>query len=179
MAQIVAVFGGSAPVAGDPDYEDGVEAGRLLAEAGFGVATGGYGGLMEAVSAGAAAAGGRVIGVTAPEIFPGRSAPNVHLTEERRTAGLMARIGELTDLSAASLALPGSIGTLTELVAAWNLAFVTRFSDATPKPVVTVGERWRQIIADLSDILDIDGSLVTSCGTVSEGVAAVGRELQA
>lgn len=178
MARIVAVFGGSVPVAGDPDYEDGVEAGRLLAEAGFGVATGGYGGLMEAVSAGAAAGGGRVIGVTAPEIFPGRSAPNVHLTEERRTATLMERIGELTGLSAASLALPGSIGTLTELVAAWNLAYVTRFSDTAPKPVVTVGERWRQIIADLTEVLDTDGSLVTCCETVSEGVEVVRQLLR-
>ena len=170
---IIAVFGGSAPAPGEQDYEDGVLAGKLLAEAGFGVVTGGYGGLMEAVSSGARTAGGRVVGVTAPTLFPDRSSPNQHLTEERTAGGLLERIGELTELSAASITLPGSIGTLTELTAAWNLAFVSRYSGTVPKPIVTVGERWRRVVRDLTEILDTDGSLVTCTETVPAAVATV------
>ena len=50
---VVAVFGASVSLPGDQLYEQGVRCGRLLAEAGFGVATGGYAGVMEAVSLGA------------------------------------------------------------------------------------------------------------------------------
>lgn len=169
----VAVFGASSPVAGDPIYEDGVRCGRLLAEAGFAVATGGYGGLMEAVSLGAAGAGGHVIGVTVPDVFPGRSGGNVHLTEETRAASLLERIHEMVDLSVASIALPGSLGTATELLVAWNLAYVARFVAMDPKPVVAVGHQWRRLVPFLAEELGTDGTLVTVADTVEEAVQVV------
>ena len=49
----VTVFGSSLGEPGDTDYDTAVELGRLLAEAGYAVATGGYDGSMEAVSIGA------------------------------------------------------------------------------------------------------------------------------
>ena len=170
---VVAVFGASSPVAGDPAYDDGVRCGRLLAEAGFAVATGGYAGLMEAVSLGASEVGGHVIGVTVPDVFPDRSGGNAHLTEETRTASLLERIHEMVDLSIASIALPGSLGTATELLVAWNLAYVARFADAAPKPVVAVGHQWRRLVPLLTDELETDGSLVTVVDTVEEAVQAV------
>ncbi|HHC08677.1 MAG TPA: LOG family protein [Actinobacteria bacterium] len=178
MATVVAVFGASKA---DPEsvlYEAGRRLGRLLAEAGYEVATGGYGGLMEAVSRGAAEAGGTVIGVTAPTVFPDREGPNVHVTVERRTASLLERIHELVDLSAGSVALPGSLGTATELLVAWNLAFVARFSGERPKPVITVGKTWREIVAFLADELDTDGALVTCVDTVDEAVGELDRRLR-
>ena len=69
---VVAVFGASSPRPGDDSYDVGVRCGRLLAEAGFAVATGGYAGLMEAVSLGARQVGGRVFGVTVPDVVPDR-----------------------------------------------------------------------------------------------------------
>jgi uncharacterized protein (TIGR00730 family) len=170
---VVAVFGASSPVTGDPVYDDGVRCGRLLADAGFAVATGGYGGLMEAVSLGAAGAGGHVIGVTVPDVFPDRSGGNIHLTEETRTASLLERIHEMVDLSIASIALPGSLGTATELLVAWNLAFVARFADSTPKPVVAVGHQWRRLVPLLTEELGTDGTLVTVVDTVDEAVQVV------
>jgi uncharacterized protein (TIGR00725 family) len=62
--RVVAVFGGHAPAPGSADYEMARELGRRLAEAGFIVMSGGYGGTMEAVSRGAREAGGLAIGVT-------------------------------------------------------------------------------------------------------------------
>jgi uncharacterized protein (TIGR00725 family) len=60
----VSVFGGSQPREGDAAYAEAMELGRLLAERGHIVLTGGYIGTMEAVSRGARQAGGHVIGVT-------------------------------------------------------------------------------------------------------------------
>ncbi|MBS1195807.1 MAG: family Rossman fold protein, partial [Actinobacteria bacterium] len=54
-APVIAVFGSSAGRPGDPGYEAARTCGRLLAEAGYAVATGGYAGTMEACSRGAAA----------------------------------------------------------------------------------------------------------------------------
>jgi len=62
---IVTVFGSSRPCEGDTDYEEARSLGRALARHGFAVCSGGYGGVMEAVSRGAKEAGGRTYGVTA------------------------------------------------------------------------------------------------------------------
>ena len=170
---VIAVFGASRAAPGDGVYEQGVECGRLLAEAGYSVATGGYGGLMEAVSQGAHLAGGHVVGVTAPGVFPDRSGANPFVAEEWPTAHLMERIHEITRLSAAAITLPGSLGTLTELVAAWNLSYVARFSGGTPKPLITVGTQWAKIVADLAGILATDAALVTCAPDVATAVAVI------
>src|SRR5271154_4213144 len=67
MAQefIVTVFGSSRPREGDADYEEARVLGRALAKHGFAVCSGGYGGVMEAVSRGAKESGGKTYGVTA------------------------------------------------------------------------------------------------------------------
>jgi uncharacterized protein (TIGR00730 family) len=170
---VIAVFGASAIQPDDPLYEEGVRCGRLLAEAGFGVATGGYGGVMEAVSLGARQAEGRVIGVTVPTVFPDRRGGNAHLTEETRTESLLERIHELAEKTVAAIALPGSLGTATELLAAWNLAYVTRFGSGTAKPIVAVGEPWTTLVPVLTEALGTDASLVTLVSTVDEAVDAV------
>jgi hypothetical protein len=64
----VSVFGGSQPREGDEAYTEAQALGRLLAERGHTVLTGGYIGTMEAVSRGANKAGGHVIGVTCADI---------------------------------------------------------------------------------------------------------------
>jgi len=170
---VVAVFGASAPQPGESDYEEGIRCGRLLAEAGFAVATGGYAGLMEAVSLGARQAGGRVIGVTVPDVFPDRPGGNDHLTEETRAASLLERIHEMVEVSVASISLPGSLGTATELIVAWNLAFVARFADSDPKPVIAVGDQWQRLVPLLTAELETDGSLVTLVDTVDEAVQVI------
>jgi len=170
---VVAVFGASNAVPGDAVYHQGLECGRLLGQAGYAVATGGYGGLMEAVSRGAHEAGTLVFGVTAPAVFPDRPGANPFVAEEWRAAHLMERIHEMTRMSAAAITLPGSLGTLTELVAAWNLGFVARFSAGDPKPLITVGTRWQAIVADLARLLDADASLVTCVPDVEAAVGVV------
>jgi uncharacterized protein (TIGR00725 family) len=51
--KIITVFGSSRPQEGDADYAEARALGEHLAKAGFAVCSGGYGGVMEAVSRGA------------------------------------------------------------------------------------------------------------------------------
>ncbi len=167
---VVAVFGASQAFPGDGHYEAGVDCGRQLAGAGFAVATGGYGGLMEAVCRGAAAAGGATIGVTAPSIFPKRSGANEWVQHEIAADDLIHRISVLTDIAAGYIAMPGSLGTLAELVIAWNLALVAPFSDQSFGPIVTVGKTWHQVVPDLTRSLGATDDLVKTVLTVEEAV---------
>ncbi|HSM02468.1 MAG TPA: LOG family protein [Acidimicrobiia bacterium] len=177
MRTVIAVFGASASEPGDGLYEQAMACGRQLADAGYAVATGGYGGVMEAVSRGAHEANGRVIGVTAPGTFPDRSGANEFVTEESQAAHLVERIHELTDVSSGSITLPGSLGTLAELAIAWNLAYVARFSGSLPKPVVVVGERWQEIIDFLGEHLGADTDLITTVPHVEAAVEAIRRRV--
>ncbi len=138
----VAVFGSSATRPNTPDWDDAEVAGQRLASAGLTVVTGGYGGSMEAASRGAASRGGHVIGVTMPSRFMDRSGANPYVVEERPAETLNGRIGLLTGLANAVIALPGSIGTAAELLIAWNLNHISRSDGSRRLPTVAVGPTW-------------------------------------
>jgi uncharacterized protein (TIGR00725 family) len=177
MRHAVAVFGSSTTPESDPWWGRGVRCGRLLAEAGYDVATGGYGGLMEAVSKGARDGGAhRVIGVTAPPCFPMRTGVNPFVTEEIAASSMTERIHTIVGLADGFVVLDGSIGTLTELLVAWNVAYVDRLSQPASRPIVTVGERWAEVIPYLTERAATNGDLVTVAAGVEEAVAElVGR----
>jgi uncharacterized protein (TIGR00730 family) len=139
MIKNVSVFGGSRP--DERGYAQALLLGTLLGEAGFAVLTGGYIGTMEAVSRGAAEAGGHVIGVTCDEIEAWRpTRPNRWMTEERRYPTLRQRISALIEGCDAAIALPGGPGTLTEIMEMWNLLLIDALP---PRPLILVGEGWR------------------------------------
>lgn len=176
---VIAVFGSSAGRPGEPGYEEARSCGRLLAEAGYAVATGGYAGTMEACSRGAAAAGGRVIGVTAPAAFPGRSGANAWVGEEWPAATITERIHHILSISAACVTLDGSIGTLTELLVAWNIAFIAGLAGAPAKPVIAVGPSWAALVPELAERLATDASMVTLVPDAAAAVAEVRRRVPA
>lgn len=137
----ITVFGGSQPKEGTPAYEEARLLGSLLARRGHAVLTGGYIGTMEAVSRGASEAGGHVIGVTCEDIEAWRpTKANAWVKEERRLKTLGTRIQALIEGCDAALALPGGVGTLTEIMMMWNLMTV----EALPrKPLILIGRGWR------------------------------------
>lgn len=142
---VVSVFGGSAPKPGDLAYRQGVALGKLLAEAGLAVATGGYIGTMEAVSKGAASANGRVIGMTCDQIETWRGVkPNAWVQEEVRSSTLRERLNRLVEIGDAWIALPGGIGTLSEVSLCWSL-LQTR--EVGPRPLVLIGPMWKESMA--------------------------------
>lgn len=86
------------------------------------------------------AAAGKVAvrGVLVPNLFPDRHAEgNAHLNEHIDTAGLVPRLKLLTKLTRYYIALPGTLGTLTELALIWNLASVQQ----AVKPEATADEK--------------------------------------
>jgi hypothetical protein len=140
----VSVFGGSQPKEGEASYAEACELGRLLAEQGHTVLTGGYIGTMEAVSRGAAEAGGHVIGVTCADIEAWRPVrPNAWVQEERRFATLQERLNELVLACDAAIALPGGPGTLTEVALTWNLMII---NSLPPKPLILTGAGWKSVM---------------------------------
>ena len=132
---VVAVFGSSRTQPGSSQWQQAETWGRTIASAGFAVASGGYGGSMEAVSRGAKEAGGLVVGVTAPDLFKSRSGANGYVDLELPAPTLTGRIERMLEISRAVLALPGGLGTLTEIMVAWNLAYIQRLQDREPLPV--------------------------------------------
>jgi uncharacterized protein (TIGR00730 family) len=141
MKMNISVFGGSQPKEGDSAYEEAMLLGRLLAQRGHTVLTGGYIGTMEAVSRGAHEAGGHVIGVTCEDIEAWRSVkPNQWVKEERRKKTLIERLQALVEESDAALALPGGAGTLTEIALMWNLMIV---ESRHRSPLILVGRGWQ------------------------------------
>ncbi|TBH17543.1 LOG family protein [Thermus thermamylovorans] len=124
--RFLSVFVSSRVSPESPLYPQLVRYGEVLAEEGFGLACGGYQGGMEALAKGVKAGGGMVVGVTAPALFPERKGPSPYVDLELPAASLPERIGRLLDLGAGYLALPGGVGTLAELLLAWNLLYLRR-----------------------------------------------------
>ena len=172
----ITVFGGSQPKPGSPSYQEAYELGKLLAEAGHAVLTGGYVGTMEAVSRGANEAGGHVIGVTCMEIERWRGVgANAWVKEERKYDTLRQRLDGLIDGCDAAIALPGGPGTLTEISLMWNLMIV----DAIPRrPLVLVGHGWQsmfdQAYSELNDyFIENQRKLIQFAPDIQTAVRAV------
>jgi hypothetical protein len=139
----VSVFGGSQPQEGSAAYAEAQNLGRLLAERGHTVLTGGYIGTMEAVSRGAREAGGHVIGVTCEDIEAWRPIKaNAWVMEEIRKKTLIERLHALIHESDAALALPGGAGTLTEITLMWNLMIVESLHR---RPLILIGDGWQSV----------------------------------
>ncbi|MDD5370629.1 MAG: LOG family protein [Anaerolineaceae bacterium] len=142
----ITVFGGSQTQPGENAYLEAMRLGRLLASAGHTVLTGGYIGAMEAVSRGAAEAGGHVIGVTCQEIENWRDiTPNAWVEEERRFGTLRERLYALIDGCDAAMALPGGPGTLAEIALMWNSMIIA----AMPaRPLILIGTGWEDVFEE-------------------------------
>jgi uncharacterized protein (TIGR00730 family) len=145
---ILTVFGGSSPQPDSPLYEICRDLGRMAAQAGWTVATGGYMGVMEAVSRGAAESGGHVIGVTCDELNNLRPVgANPWVTEVRNFPSLKDRLWHLVEICDGAIAMPGGIGTLAEITVMWNSIGI---NSIPPKPLVLVGDGWANIINALN-----------------------------
>lgn len=157
----IAVFGSAKVQENTPLYQESVQLGRLLAENGHTVLTGGYTGTMEAVSRGAAEAGGHVVGVTCEELERFRGArPNAWVKEEWKFETLDERLNALIEGGEdAAIALPGGAGTLAEIIMLWNRMITKGLHQ---RPLVLVGKDWQTVITTFlsaqSDYMDSDAA---------------------
>ena len=148
----ITVFGGAHPKPGESTYIQALELGRLLGQAGFTVLTGGYIGTMEAVSRGAAESGGHVVGVTCDEVEIWRKvSPNQWVMEELRFKTLRERLSTLIDSCDAAIALPGGIGTLTEISLFWNELII---EIGRERPLILVGQEWKTVFDSFFSVFE-------------------------
>jgi len=106
----VSVIGGS--TVGDDQYEQAHRVGELLGERGHEVVCGGFGGVMEAVCAGARETGGHTIGILPNE---DRETANDYVETVIATGMGNARNVLVVLNGDAVIAVEGSTGTLSEL----------------------------------------------------------------
>lgn len=156
----MAIFGSSTTATGGPEWTDAEMAGSRFARAGLSVVTGGYGGTMEAASKGANEAGGHVIGVVAPSLFPNRARSNPYVTELVEANSLPDRIGTLIALADAALVLPGAIGTAAELVLTWNHNQLAMAGGQPTIPTAAVGGTWTELHTTLQPTTSATDDLV-------------------
>lgn len=141
MKKIITVFGSSQPREGDEEYKTAYLTGRLLAEKGFNVCTGGFMGIMEAVSKGANEQGAEVFGVTV-DIWS--SNPNEYITKEIKCTNILDRVNKLIETGDAYVVLQGGTGTLLELAAAWELLNKGLMDH---KPILCHSSMWQGIVS--------------------------------
>ena len=110
---LVSVFGSARFGEGHPAYEAGYRLGRALAEAGFGVVTGGGPGVMEAVNRGAYEAGGVSVGLNIE--LPHEQKPNPYQTHALSLRYFFVRKVLFVRYAVGFGFLPGGFGTLDEL----------------------------------------------------------------
>jgi len=151
----ISYFGFASADEDDPLYQEAFECAKYLAGKGFVSINGGGPGTMRAVSEGAKAAGGTVIGVTFyPKdmaTFEGRD-PKNPLDQEIITKNYLERTLKLLELGDIYVIFRGGTGTISEFGMAWGLA---KLYIGHHKPLILYGEFWNEIIKTFRDNMRI------------------------
>lgn len=177
--KIITVFGSSRPKECDPDYAEARLLGRVLAQSGFAVCSGGYAGVMEAVSRGAKEAGGKTYGVTA-EFF--RAKTNQWIDVEVRMKTWQERLFELIRLADAFVACKGGTGTLVELAVVWEML---NKSVLEGRPFAVLGDFWTPILDRVREVElghpapwgEANGRLVHTAANPAEAAAFLSAQV--
>jgi uncharacterized protein (TIGR00730 family) len=170
------VFGSARIGPGNPDYEQARECGRLLAQAGFAVITGGGPGVMEAANRGAREAGGFSVGFNIE--LPHEQKPNGYLDLSLTFRHFYARKVMLVKAAEGFILFPGGFGTLDELFESLTLIQTDKVREF---PVVLIGtDYWRGLIEWIGNrplaggnISADDLALLSVTDDVAEAVARV------
>lgn len=145
MAEIypaVTVFGSASISEQSPVYKLGREVGRLLAESGFTVITGGGPGAMEAANRGAFEAGGKSVGLCIQ--LPKEQSANPYTNVKLNFRYFFVRKVMFVKYAMAYIILPGGFGTMDELFEALTLIQTHRIK---PFPVILLGkEYWKDLV---------------------------------
>lgn len=142
VGSAVAVFGSARTTPDHPWYDAARRLGRLMAETGFAVITGGGPGLMEAANRGAREAGGLSIGCNIELPFEQGANPYVDIAIHFRY--FFVRKMMFVKFSEGFVIFPGGFGTLDELFEALTLVQTGKIHQF---PIVLFGsEYWRGLI---------------------------------
>eukprot|EP00126_Sphaerothecum_destruens_P008926 Sdes_comp20385_c0_seq1m14294 len=161
----VAVFGGSRHPIGSEIYQEGIELGKTLSELGFNIVNGGYFGSMESVSLGAFERNQHetspekhcsTVGILVPSLFPDRKAGNRYLSYRIESKTLFERLCYLVSNSECFICLPGSLGTLNELILVWNELQLKKMSGRCAKyKLILYRDPWEKMLESIGEILPL------------------------
>ena len=134
LGPAVSIFGSARTPPEDPQYEKAAAIAARFVENGFGVITGGGGGIMEAANKGASEAGGTSVGLNIR--LPFEQKPNPFATVQLEFNYFFIRKVMFIKYAAAYVVMPGGFGTLDELFEVMTLVQTQRIR---PFPIILAG----------------------------------------
>ncbi len=134
LGPAVSIFGSARITEDNPYYKAAVDLAGRLADNGFGVITGGGGGIMEAANRGAAGKNGRSVGLNI--VLPHEQEPNPYADIKIEFDYFFVRKVMFVKYASAYVIMPGGFGTLDELFEAVTLIQTDRIK---PLPVILFG----------------------------------------
>ena len=160
VGQAVSIFGSARTKPSEKYYHEAERTSRLLAEAGFGVITGGGPGIMEAANKGAFEAGGESVGLNIT--LPQEQEANKYQTISLDFHYFYARKVMFVKYASAFVCFPGGYGTLDEFFETLTLIQTLKIEAF---PIILYGTRFwtglvdwmrQTLISDFIDAEDID-----------------------
>jgi hypothetical protein len=139
----VTVFGSARTKRGDPMYRKAEGLGRLLAENGYAVITGGGPGIMEAANKGALDAGAKSIGLNIE--LPEEQVCNEYTNMSVTFHHFFVRKVMLVKYALAFVIMPGGLGTLDELTEVLTLMQTHKIK---PFPVILFSSAYWKVLLD-------------------------------
>jgi hypothetical protein len=133
LGPAVSIFGSARTRPDDPQYQKAQALAALFVKSGFGVITGGGGGIMEAANRGAAEAGGKSVGLNIR--LPFEQKPNPYASIRMEFKYFFIRKVMFIKYAAAYVVMPGGFGTLDELFEVITLVQTRRIR---PFPIILV-----------------------------------------
>ena len=137
LGPAVSIFGSARLKEDNMYYQLAVEVAGKLAENGFGVITGGGGGIMEAANKGASDKNGKSVGLNI--ILPREQVPNPYANLQIEFDYFFVRKVMFVKYASAYVIMPGGFGTLDELFEAVTLIQTDRIK---PLPVILFGTQY-------------------------------------
>ena len=144
LGPCISVFGSARTRPEHPNYLKAVEISRSLAQAGFGVITGGGPGIMEAGNKGAAIENGLSVGLNID--LPFEQSHNPYIDEDKNLNHRYFFVRKVMFVKYAQgfVVLPGGFGTLDEL---FEVLTLIQTNKITKVPVILVGtEYWSGLL---------------------------------
>jgi uncharacterized protein (TIGR00730 family) len=142
MAKIgpcISVFGSARTKPDNKYYQVGVQISEMLAEAGYGVITGGGPGIMEAANKGAQQGGGKSVGLNIDLPFEQNHNPFIDPEHNLEFDYFFVRKVIFVKYAQGFVILPGGFGTLDELFEALTLIQTKKINK---RPVVLIGHAY-------------------------------------
>lgn len=141
LGPCVTIFGSARTAPSDRYYQLTVEIAQKLAEAGFGIISGGGPGIMEAANKGAYLAGGRSVGLNIHLPFEQHYNPYIDADAQLNFDYFFVRKVMFTKYSQGFIMMPGGWGTMDEFFEVATLVQTQKFKK---NPMICVGsEYWK------------------------------------